>query len=188
MIALMLIGGFVIYLAITFAVTVLIVRRFSGRRAKVIAAIISVLVFFLIPMWDVIVGKIYFQYLCEAESGVRVYKTVELGPEYWFPDGRPRFITADGLADKTLLGQRYEFSEEWQENHSEIFHIKRHAHVVTDKQTQQILGRYISFIHFGGWLANSTGLQIRGTGCPSLQEYDYRGFLKQVFKPLSTRN
>lgn len=188
MIALMLIGGFVIYLAIAIAVTVLLVRRFRARRTKVIAGIISVLVFFLIPTWDVIAGKIYLQYLCKTDGGMRVYKTVELGPEYWFPDGRPRFITSKGLADQELLGNRYEFSSKSQENYSLFFHINKNTEVVSERKTGAILAEYIRFVYFGGWLANSTGYHIRGEGCPAIEQYDYRGFLKQVFKPATTRS
>lgn len=188
MISLILIGGFVIYLAVSIGVTVWVTRRFSGHRAKVTAAVITVLVFLLIPTWDVIAGKIYLQYLCEAESGVRVYKTVELGPEYWFSDGQPKFITSKGLADHEMLGDRYEFSSKSQEDYSLFFHIKKNAEIVSEKQTGAILAEYIRFVHFGGWLANSTGLHIRGTGCPTIEQYDYRDFLKQIFKPVTARN
>lgn len=82
-----------------------------------------------------------------------------------------------------MLGDRYGFLSEFQENYSQIFRIKRHVETVTDKQTNETLGRYVRFIYFGGWVVNHSGAHVSGTGCPAIKDYNYRGFLKQVFKP-----
>jgi len=169
----------IIYIAIAWA----IVKRLPNKKAKWIVAI----VFILIPTWDEIAGRIYFKYLCEAESGVHVYRTVELPPEYWETNGEAKFITKNGLADVALLGDKYDFSSEFQENYSQVFRIKRHAEIVTNKQTNENLGRYVRFIYFGGWVVNHTGAHVSGAGCPAIKDYNYRGFLKQIFTPRSTK-
>ncbi len=180
MIALMLLTALLVYLGIVW----LVIKRLPSKKAKWIA----VAVFVLIPTWDEILGRIYFKSLCETESGTKIYKTVELPAEYWDANGEPKFITWDGLADKGILGDRYDFSSEFQEKYSQTFRIRRHAEVISDKQTREALGRYIRFIYFGGWIANHFSVHVSGTGCPSLKDYNYRGFLKQVFKTNLVRN
>lgn len=170
----------IIYIAIAWA----IIKRLPSKKAKWIAAVI----FILIPTWDEIGGRVYFKYLCEAESGVHVYKTIELPADYWQANGEAKFITIKGLADKAMLGDRYDFSSEFQEKYSQMFRITKHAEVVTNNQTKETLGRYVSFIYFGGWMVNHSGAHVSGTGCPATKDYNYRAFLKQVFKPVSIRN
>lgn len=180
MIALMVFTALLVYLGIAWVV----IKRLPGKKAKWIA----LAVFILIPTWDEIAGRIYFKSLCDAESGMKFYKTVELPAEYWNANGEPKFITWDGLADKAVLGDRYDFPSEFQENYSQTFRVTRHAAVVTNKQTKEVLARYVSFTYFGGWVANHFSVHVSGAGCPSLDKYNYRSFLKQVFKPASTKN
>lgn len=174
MIGLFILGALVLYLA--FAVW--IVKRQKTKKAKWIAIIVLA----LIPTWDEIVGRAYFHYLCVTEGGIRAYKTVELPAEYWAADGGPRFITPKGQPDKTLLGERYGFSREFDENFSKIFGIKKYVNRVTDEQNGEILGEYNSFIYFRGWVASRMGAHITGIPCPSAEEYSYRSFLMQLFK------
>jgi len=179
------IGLTVLAVLIGYVITAwVVIKRLPNKKAKWIALAI----FILIPTWDEILGRTYFKYLCETESGMKVYKTVELPTEYWKANGEPKFITWDGLADKTMLGDRYDFPSEFEEKYSQTFRIKRHAEVVASKQTKEIVGQYIRFIYFGGWVVNHSSVHVSGTGCPSIEEYNYRGFLKQVFKPVSNRS
>jgi len=174
MIALIVFTVLLVYLVIAWVV----IKRLPSKKAKWIA----VAVFILIPTWDEIAGRIYFKSLCETESGVKVYKVVELPGEYWHLDGKPKFIKANGDPDEAILSGRAQFSNEFQEKYSAYFRIKRHARVVSDRSTGQVLGRYIRFIYFGGWLKNHTSVHVSGIGCPSPEENDYGGMVKQVFK------
>lgn len=174
MIALMVFTALLVYLGIAW----LVIKRLPSKKAKWIA----VAVFVLIPTWDEIAGRIYFKSLCEAESGIKVYKVVELPGEYWHSDGRPKFIMANGDPDEAMLSDRVGFSNEFQEKYSAYFRIKRHARVVSERSTGQVLGKYIRFIYFGGWFKNHTSAHVGGIGCPSPEENDYGGMVKQIFK------
>ncbi len=121
----------IIYVAIAWA----IVKRLPNKKAKWIVGVI----FVLMPTRDDIAGRIYIKYLCETESGVYVYRTVELPADYWDADGKAKFITADGRADPTMLGDRYAFDWRVQELYSDIFRIKRSARIVTDKKIMMLL-------------------------------------------------
>lgn len=180
MIALMILVALIVYVAVAW----LIIKRLPSKKAKWIA----VAVFILIPTWDEILGRIYFKSLCETESGMKIYKTVELPAEYWNAKGEPKFIDQRGIPDETMLGNRYTFSWETDENYSRVFRIKKSERIVTETHSHDPIGRYTSFIYFGGWVANNSVAHVVGTGCPSLKEYDYRGFLKQIFKPVTAKN
>src|SRR4030067_1247030 len=136
MIALMVLAALLVYLVVAWVT----IKWLPTKKAKWIA----VAVFILIPTWDEILGRIYFKSLCETESGMRIYQTVELPAEYWNANGEPKFITRDELAEETMFGDRYDFPSEFQENYSQTFRIKRYAEVVINKQTKEVLGRYVS--------------------------------------------
>lgn len=74
MIGLMVIGGIILYLFIAYKVTFYIANKTKKKRYW----IGSILFFILLPTWDVIIGKIYFNYLCENQAGLKVYKSVEV--------------------------------------------------------------------------------------------------------------
>lgn len=174
MIALMLLTALMVYVAVAW----LVIKRLPGKKAKWIAAV----AFVLIPTWDEIAGRIYFNHLCATQAGVKVYQTVELPAEYWFPNGKPKFIKANGDPDEAMLNNRIGFSNEFQEKYSAYFRIKRHARVVSDRITGQVFGESVRFIYFGGWLKNHTGAHVSGIGCPSPEENEYGGMVKQVLK------
>lgn len=51
----------------------LVAKRIKNRSAKYVV----IAIFILIPTWDIVPGKIYFNHLCENEAGLKIYKTVE---------------------------------------------------------------------------------------------------------------
>ncbi len=66
-------------LSILLAVVVYVwLARFVAKRIKNRTAKYTVIaIFILIPTWDIIPGKLYFNHLCEKEAGLKIYKTVE---------------------------------------------------------------------------------------------------------------
>lgn len=68
----------ILYIALALAVSRWLPRAlFKTPRAQIIAMMITLATFVLIPTWDIIPGKIYFNHLCETEGGLKIYKTVE---------------------------------------------------------------------------------------------------------------
>jgi len=183
MITLMILGGVAIYIAIVVLVTRAVARAARTVTAKWIAGTICAVVFLLIPTWDEFIGRYYFKRLCEAEGGMRVYKHVELGLEYWYPDGTPKFIKANGEVDKTVLKERLEFKRDYQDESGNVFHLRKTTEGIVDKQNGQLLGAYTYFIHFGGWLVNSTGFHVTGRDCPSIESASLSRLIQAVIKP-----
>jgi hypothetical protein len=177
MIGLFILGVLILYLV--FAVW--IVKRQKTKRARWITIVILV----LIPTWDEIVGRAYFSYLCATEAGMKIYSSVQLPQEFWTEGGQLRFVDREALIRN--LGYRFEFSVEFDEHYSPISRIKRHAHTIIDKKANEMLGRYVRFIYFGGWVINHTGMHVSGNGCPTVTEYDFSEFIHKVFMPASVR-
>lgn len=75
----------VLYLFVSFKGVEYIYNKTHKKRYAVLAT----LFFILLPTWDVIIGKIYFDHLCKTEGGLKIYESVQ----------------ADGFLDKskTLL-------------------------------------------------------------------------------------
>lgn len=85
MIGLSVIVLIVLYLFVSFKGVEYIYDKTHKKRYAVLAT----LFFILLPTWDVIIGKIYFDHLCKTDGGLKVYESVQ----------------ADGFLDKskTLL-------------------------------------------------------------------------------------
>ncbi|MBI3771626.1 MAG: hypothetical protein HY272_02835 [Gammaproteobacteria bacterium] len=78
-----------------------VARRIANRAAKYTV----IAIFILIPTWDVIPGKLYFNHLCENEAGLKIYKTVE-GVE-----GYRGYPNTSGLVWQALGDYGYRFVE-----------------------------------------------------------------------------
>lgn len=93
MIALSLLIGLVFYIFLAwFSVRVVSwlanVLAVMATTKRILQAL-CVAIFVLIPTWDVIPGRLYFQHLCEKEAGIKVFKTVEVDKSYLTPNGQP---------------------------------------------------------------------------------------------------
>src|SRR5215217_7496961 len=75
-----------------------VARRIGRHRNTVLMKVLTLLMFALIPTWDILPGQLYFHYLCETEAGVKVFKTVEMDRSYFNSDGNP---------DEKKLAERY---------------------------------------------------------------------------------
>lgn len=131
----------------------------KGIRKKLVALVI----FLLIPTADVIVGRVYFSYLCGTQSGQFIHKTVEVGEEYLYlpgemmrhkldETGQRLAIAKGGEINQEKLRERYDFPFAKRESYSNIFHIYKRERIITDKTNNEILSKSVSFLYVGGWV------------------------------------
>lgn len=73
MIGLSIIFIILIYFYIAYRVIKYVVKK----TEKKYYGILTLLFFILLPTWDVILGKIYFNHLCKTEGGLKVYKSIQ---------------------------------------------------------------------------------------------------------------
>ena len=78
------------------------------KRSKTAATVVF-LVLFLLPSWDEIFGNIYFNYLCHARGGQRIYKTVKGVDGYYRAD--EAVGCNDDCMEELLKNRAYQFIE-----------------------------------------------------------------------------
>jgi len=167
----------VLYVLVALSTSYWLSRFPERQKTKTWTQILTVLVFALIPTWDIAPGKLYFKYLCNTEGGVRVYQKAELPAEYWQDDGDPRSkLKKTGPADyEYTIGKEYFMVSTEKQTHSDLFHIDKHGYIVKSRETGELLGQYTFFRYWGGWLINSTGLHRSAERCPK------NNFLEKIF-------
>jgi hypothetical protein len=87
MIALMMMGAVVLYIAILFIALWLIPKAIKVKHIKKMIFI----VWFLIPTWDVIIGYPIYKFLCATQAGVKIYKTVDNVEGFYIGEQRKEF-------------------------------------------------------------------------------------------------
>lgn len=200
MIALMLLAALVVYVGIAW----LVVMRLPNKKPKWIA----ITIFILIPTWDVILGRLYFYSLCITEGGQNIYKVVEISKEYYSPNalkaklpegqeweiGREYVMHIEGdhpavkrtfrfVPDLEKLKDRYEIHIA-KDDSLKVLGTQRRYSYVKDKQTSELLGEATSFLYWGGWFANFSGLHVTAAECPTDPinlNYVHSPFLEKVF-------
>ena len=169
MIAFSLLVALVVYVLLA-KFTVKVVGRYTDSK---VAKYFIIAIFVLIPTWDIIPGRLYFNQLCETEAGTEVFKTVEVEQSYFLPDGR---------VDEKKLSNHYVQPDKDDRGFSKLFHIARFESAIQDKQTGEILGRATSFSHFGGWLAAYLAPEGPPSTCP--EYHSAHGTIwREVIKP-----
>lgn len=110
--------------------------RFVARRIENRAVKYTVIaVFILIPTWDVIPGKLYFNHLCENEAGLKIYKTVE-GVE-----GYRVYPLGSGLGWGLFKKYGYKYEERGSGNEFARYTVDANGKVIEQKITES-MARY----------------------------------------------
>lgn len=127
----------------------------------------------LLPTWDIIPSRLYFEHLCETEAGIKVFRTVEVDQSYFRPDGVPD--------DKKLL-DRYVQSSKWNRDFSSWAHITKIEGVIQERETGELLGTAIDYLYGGGWI-NSRIAPMSSTTCPNYPNHSiHTSIWVEIFK------
>lgn len=181
MIAIAVIVALAVYVWVATKATRWLARRPSTSSSKWLITLFSAGVFISLPIGDEIAGYIYFRHLCETEGGVRVYKTVELGPEYWNPDGSSKFITVEAEREGKILVPGYSWESQWTRDFDKAFNLAKQRYSVVEVSTGNEIASKTFFVNFHGWLINHSFAHVTGDRCPSQDTPTYRGLLERVF-------
>jgi hypothetical protein len=168
---------FVILLVVGIAAALLIAKRYPSTGKKWLAGVITVLGVFVIAFADEIAGRVYFNYLCATQAGVKVYQTVELPAEYWDENGRPKFY-ANWDAH---LGKSYPLKYK-RGRYSSLFAIDIAGHEFIDSRSDRLLGEAIDFHYRGGWVSRNLSLHNSAIGCINYTEPSNR-LIDRIFRP-----
>lgn len=157
-----------------------VVRRIESRATKYIV----IAIFILVPTWDVIPGKLYFNNLCAAEAGVKVYSTVKLPAEYWDEQGRPRFFNEHGYLKHDFWENTLDGSGGRVERYSSFFAIDKDTSPVKERSSQRVLAEVTTFRHWGGWVSRNFSPHNTANSCEFMAASNFsRSFYGQLFIP-----
>lgn len=177
MIALTLLLGLVLYAVLAWLTIRMLgwlgrICAFPKNSTKAVQGLIFVL-FVLLPTWDIIPSRLYFEHLCETEGGINVSRTVEVDQSYFGSDGVPD--------DKKLL-DRYVQSSRWHPDFSSWAHITKIEGAIQDRETGELLGTAIDYLYGGGWI-NSRIAPMSSTTCPNYPNHSiHTNIWAQIFK------
>jgi hypothetical protein len=177
--------GFLLTIILYVVIAVFAIRAFKRRRAKIIAAVIAV----LLPTMDAVIGRTYLSHLCETEGGLVVNKVdheakgfrilggVFSGHESddslraWLSEHRVSYIEGeyrkDGTVDRVWLEngviKRERNVLSW--STIEVAYMPadvdelypRDVYVARNVLTGEVLGTYTLIGFRGGWAEHSLG-------------------------------
>lgn len=138
MLGLMILGGLIFYIVIAVKVTSYVMNKTDKTKYAVITA----LIFFLFPTWDIIVGYPIFWYLCKHEAGIKIYKTVDNVEGFYIGEKTKNYEPYqpyDGYGHidyKEQESGKYYRSYWIENNSSEMCILPRHPEWEMDEYTQ----------------------------------------------------
>jgi hypothetical protein len=183
--------GLIAYFFLVKAIAKAVEKKTGSKRAKYIA----IAIFVLIPTWDIIPGWLYFEYLCGTQGGQKIYKTVEVGPEYILKAGEPDRSKSNAppavggeINWAKLRDERYVTPNKLDRDFSKFLHIAKSSTVAQDKENGETLGVATAFWFYGGWLADFLNDHRAQTICPADGHLVHGTILEKVVRPMTPTN
>lgn len=170
-------------LLIGIGIAVAVAKRLKQKSGKFVGIVGVFLILFLLLFGDEMAGKVYFNYLCATEAGVKVYQTAELPAEYWEADGKPKFYGEKN--GNYYLAKEYPTELKIEKDYS-IFYIDRLVTLLRDHNKEKIFSERTSFMYWGGWMRRNLSPSNTATSCGDDLE-QYGKLIRQVFKPINSR-
>jgi len=140
-----------------------LIRARPGIHRFTVGIVVAVILI-LIPGWDLIFSSLYLRYLCSTEGGFKIYKTVSLPRKYFREDGIPTFITKRGEFDDSVIGSQFIMKSTHSSIPPRYFDMEKRSISIIDRETETILGEFISFSGGRSWVFKWT-LGSEGGGC-----------------------
>jgi hypothetical protein len=142
--------------------------------SKITGGLAVFLIILVLPVSDEIAGRIYFNYLCKTEAGVKVYRTIELPAEYWDEDGKPLFYNEDN-GNFTLPPEK--FYKVKSKKAVRQFGVQERRTFILDIHTQEIIGEKPWFLYWGGYIRKNFTPHNNANSCGG----DWDEFVKKQF-------
>lgn len=170
-----------------------VVRRARSVWGKVLA----VLAFILIPTADAVYGRIKLRQMCEAEGGVRIYRTVEnvngfyasrFAHEFWIIGHHYQYVEGDDagqpfrisrnekgniVTEKNVANLKSTYVFEHEVVNQKTFLWQRE--IVKVRRTQEVLGTAVDIAYYGGWVERALSALYAGRWSAGHCEMDHSG-------------
>jgi len=140
---------FVAYFVLAVVVIVFAVRRARPGWAKWAAGLGTFGVFWGLTLIDDVMGTLEHKALCEKEAGVKIYKQVKLPPEFYLPDGKPRFIEPNGDISEKFLASYIKFNRRVESSYvSRYLKVDKDVYSINDAVTSEPLAVRVDFLRW----------------------------------------
>ncbi len=178
------VGPWLLFWAIEIALIVAVVRASPKLPLRIAGAVLVIVLANWIAWLDNAIAEREFAKLCKEQAGTKIYKTVELGPEYFTPDGKPVFITSKGAIDNTHMPSGYRADKTTWEHIPFITSASRLRYVIRDTRDDIVIAEvtYLSASRGGPPGIVVEHRPMRGGLCPKdMSDMDPINFLTKVF-------
>jgi hypothetical protein len=157
-------------------------RKLTNRTVliKIIGGVSVCIIVLLIPIIDEIGGKIYFNHICKNETGIKVYKTIELPDEYWDNDGKPNFYD---YSNGNFTLPREKFYKSYSKKSDRLFGIEEDTSIRIDINTKEILSEDKLFRYWGGYIKRNFTPHNTANHCGQ----DSKEFVEKQFKHITNK-
>ena len=89
--------GLIVWCVIAIVLARALSRLIKSGWMRNIAFLVLVPVVFLLPLVDELIGKFQFDRLCDEAKDIKIFATIPVGEEFYFPDGRWRLSSSPPL-------------------------------------------------------------------------------------------
>ncbi len=175
------VGPWLLFWAIEIALIVAVVRASPKLPLRIAGAVLVIVLAHWIAWFDNAIAEREFAKLCKEQAGTKIYRTVELGPEYFSESGTPIFVTAEKEIDNARLPSEYKFEAgEW-ESVPFVTSANRLRYAVVDQRDQTVVAEVL---YYSAARGGPPGIvveyrPIRGGRCP--KAIDRVAFINKVF-------
>lgn len=182
---------FVLYTAVGFVVVAIAVQLAKRRWTKWAAGLGTFIVFWGLTLVDDIMGMREHKHLCEGEGGVKVYRQVKLPPEFYFSDGRPKFIDENGAPNPKVLAAQIKIEHKSLDSYaSRYLKIDKLSHTILDAKTGELVAERVDFSRWPSPFIPSImhGGAISCEESTEVQNASYLKLYRQTFPNLTATN
>jgi hypothetical protein len=195
----LLVGIVFIYAVITLIIIIVVAKINKEKKQKWIAVGTVLVISILIPTWDIPIGRINFNSLCNNEAGQFIYKQIPLGEEYFLKEGErntrydnpmaPAYIAKGGELNLERIKQDYLIKTVFDKKYSRWGYIYKRETTVSTMNYDEIFSRSISFYFRGGWffqvfMDGRAGQNVcPDNALPSSKEYIHMTLVDKTFQP-----
>lgn len=178
----------VLWLPLSIWGAVKVSRRLQGRRLRFPIGLLLFFLIFCLPFADGIAGRLYFNYLCATEAGVKVYQTVELPAEYWDAESRPRFLNEYGYFDRDFEAKNISLERASARRYSAVLGIDKDTSRVLEKADQVLLAEVTTFRFWGGWVRRNFSGNNTASSCSFIRDPEFdRELYSKIFVPADSK-
>jgi len=162
-----------ILLPVSLWIAVKVAKRFKAGGVRFVGGVIIFLLLFFLPFADEVAGRIYLNYLCATEAGIKVYRTVELPAEYLDKQGESKLFNKNGYLNHDFWVKELDESGGKVERYSSIFAIDKDTSPIKERISQNVLAEVTTFRYWGGWIRRNLSPNNVADSCKFINDKNF---------------